>query len=680
MSIGALWRRIGERTNTGAANNASWLVAVAILAVAIPASDKIARNQVFFAAHGVPPYAWIVVLVASLVVCWLVFAGILALLRRLLPTRWFDIAASAFMLLIGWFFIGNVLARTLLSFSPGLAVVAGLVLAAVLTLVARRVAMGTILLAFAAVAAAVPLVGVILGGSQQVASTSVTFSDQANRPNVLWVVADELSYPAAFEQDGTVRPAFTNLAELASQSTTYTHAYGVANYTDFAVPSMLNGISDVAAQGVDRMQQVRSGIGVVPALASQYNVAMQSPIYSFDCDTTACAASGAGNEGLLSRYLGFAADTAAIAGRSSLAGPFADWFPSLDGKWRDYWSSGDEFGSSVEQVTDQAMIDRINAVSTSDRPFFGFWHTVRTHAPWVVDGSGKQIFPFRVPIVPGAHMVGAEADETYTTEDLKYLERRLWTQSVLDFDRQLGRVIDDLKATGRYDNTMIIVTADHGATMTDHSDRRFGDTLVQRWSEVAHVPLMVKMPGQTTPQIVTEPRATAQIMSTVVSTAGGTADPSLKLAPDLSKPLPDGPVFTTVIETAMTPWRFDPTLTEVDPWRPQDVAPLDPTYPFAVGIDTALLGKPVPAGWSEVTGAAVHVLDGESDQQAMVVQRPTSACPAGQSAGLVSVDGTVTGSVLWEAPRASDGDVTRGWAIVPRADEGSYRFWCSSGS
>ncbi len=50
----ATWReRLGRRLNTSPANNASWLMAVVILAVAIPASDKIASNQVFFAAHGV---------------------------------------------------------------------------------------------------------------------------------------------------------------------------------------------------------------------------------------------------------------------------------------------------------------------------------------------------------------------------------------------------------------------------------------------------------------------------------------------------------------------------------------------------------------------------------------------------------------------------------------------------
>ena len=69
-----LGRRIGQRTNLSPANNASWLLAVAILAIVIPANDKIASNLVFFAAHDVSPIAWAVVLVVGLVVFWAVLA------------------------------------------------------------------------------------------------------------------------------------------------------------------------------------------------------------------------------------------------------------------------------------------------------------------------------------------------------------------------------------------------------------------------------------------------------------------------------------------------------------------------------------------------------------------------------------------------------------------------------
>ncbi len=680
MTSPGLGSRLGPRTNTSAANNASWLVAVGILAVVIPASEKVAANEVFFAAHGVSPLAWVVLLVTGVVVGWLIAFGILGLLRSRLSARSYDIVASLAMLAVTWFFVGNVLARTLLSGAPILAPVAGLVVASAITLLARRLAMGTLLVVFAGVAAAVPLVVSNMGGSQADAAVAFTFDTGAERPSVLWVVSDELQYPLAFDVDGTVRPELPNLRALQQESTTYTRGYSAANYTDYAVPSMLSGISDVASQGADRMQDVRAGLGIVPGLSSEYSVVMESPIYSFDCDSADCATVGSGSRvGLVERYAAFAKDTAAIAGRTALAPPFSELFPSLDGKWRDFWSGGDEFGDDAEGDSVGSVISGIAEVqdATPDAPFLAFWHTIRTHAPWNVDREGRQIFPSRVPIVPGAHMVGSEADQTYSTDELKSLQRRLYANAAVDFDRQLGELIDSLKASGSYDDTMIIVTADHGATMTDRADRRVGDTLVQRWSEVAHVPLMVKGAGQTTPDVVTEPRSTGQIAATVAVAAGAAPSAGLDLSPDLSADLPSGPVFTTVAGGALTPWVFE-GVAEIDPWQRDDLTPPDPRYPFAIGIDAALLGSAVSPDWVEIEPTAVEVLPGESDQQVVIVDRASTACDSAVTAGPVVLDGIVVGSVLWEGPTGSSDDQTRGWAIVPKADPAAYSFFCPS--
>ena len=79
-----------------------------------------------------------------------------------------------------------------------------------------------------------------------------------------------------------------------------------------------------------------------------------------------------------------------------------------------------------------------------------------------------------------------------------------------------------------------------------------------------------------------------------------------------------------------------------------------------------------------LVSSRVQVLPGESTQQVVIVDRPTNACSPDVTAGLVSSDGTVVGSVLWEGPAGSSTDQTRGWAIVPTAEPMSYRFWCPS--
>jgi hypothetical protein len=428
------------------------------------------------------------------------------------------------------------------------------------------------------------------------------------------------------------------------------------------------------------MQEVRAGIGIIPGLASEYAVVMESPIYSFDCESEECASVGTDDGvSVIEQYLNFAKDTAAIAGRTALAPPFSGLFPSLDGKWRDFWSGGDEFGDNAEGDSVGAVVDGLKQAEQAapQSPVLAFWHTIRTHAPWVVDRDGRQIYPARVPIVEGAHMIGAEADQTYSTDELKRLQRRLYADSAVDFDRQLGELVAALKESGRYEDTMIIVTADHGATMTERADRRVGDDLVQRWSEVAHVPLVVKAPGQTDASVVTEPRSTGQIAATVLAEAGADPGADATLAPPLGENLADGPVFTTVAGGVLTPWTYD-GIAEVDPWLPEDLSPPDPAHPYAIGLDPSLLGSAVPEGSLAVDGARVEALPGDSVQQVLIVDRPTAACPSDATVGLVSVDGSVVGSVLWEGPRGSSTDETRGWAIVPRAAVDDYRFWCAT--
>ena len=185
---------------------------------------------------------------------------------------------------------------------------------------------------------------------------------------------------------------------------------------------------------------------------------------------------------------------------------------------------------------------------------------------------------------------------------------------------------------------------------------------------------MVKDPNQVEPATVVAPRSTGQIASSVLTAAGATPSPELALSPDLSKELPRGPVFATVGGGVMTPWVYE-GVDEPDPWLAEDLTPPSPDHPFAIGIDQALLGGLVPARWQQVETAAVDAMEGESPQQLVVVQRQPGGCDPSVTTGLVSANGVVTGSVLWQS--ASSNAPDRGWAIVPKAE--SHEFWCRAG-
>lgn len=661
------------RRNTRPRDLAAWILAPLILVVVIPSNEKIAANQVFFSAHGVSPIVWLIVLVAFLALVWLVLFGLFALLRPRISARAYDVVASVLMLLATWFLLGNLISRAVFPSVPILGPILGLVAALVLTEISRRFAAGMVLMIFAAVAAALPLFMTLINGAPSTAN-QLAFDNATRRPNVLWVISDELQSPLVVDAQGQVRPEFPNLRSLQKTATTYTHAYAAANYTDYAVPAQLNGIADISQVPRDQMDKIRSGVGILPGMSSQYSVVAESPIYHFECNSDACASVGSGDDvSVLSRFWGFAKDTAAVAGRVSLASPFADFFPSLDGKWRDFWAQGDEFGDNAEGHTVGKAIAGIQAAKDAapNVPFFALWHTIRTHAPWAVDRQGKLIYPAKLPVVEGAHMVGSDQPGQYSTDDLISMEQRLWANAAVDMDRQLGELMAYLKKNDMWNDTMIVFTADHGAAQTKTLDRRIGDTLQQRWTEVAHVPLIVKYPGQTTPTVVTSPRSTGQIAATVLKAAGATPKEGLTLAPDLSKDLDHGPVFSTVAGV-VTPYAYAGA-PEPDPWKAEDLSPPDPAHPFALTKDLAAMNKAVPAGYEQIPDTTSRILSGDSDQQLVVMTKPAAACPSGS--GLVTDGSMVVGSVLFEQGESAQGIHSRGWAIVPKAED--YQFWCT---
>ncbi len=664
---------VGRRANTSPANAASWLVSLVVLAVAIPANDKIGPNKIFFVAHGIEPVAWVLVLLAFLAVLWLALWLVLRVVHARASARAYDITASALTFALTWFLAGNALTIAAFPTLPYLGPAVGLLVAVAVTWFARRFAMGTALLVVSAVAAAVPL----FGTATQQSTAPVppfAFDSSAQQPNVVWVVSDELSYPTVMDAAGEVRDQFPNLQALQRESTTYTRAYANANFTDYAVPGMLAGISDVAALAPEQLQQVRANLGIVPGFAADYSIVFESPLYRFACDSTDCVARGTDEQPLPARLWSFTKDVAAITGNTVLAEPFVTVFPSIDGKWKDFWAGGDEFGEDAEVDTVGKVIAGLeqSVAATPNDPFFAVWHSIRTHGPYPLDRDGRQIFPARVPITEGAHMVGAHANETFATDELRSLDSRLKANVAIEMDRQVGELVGALKALGRYDDTLIVFTADHGAAATRFNTRRTGDDPVQMWSEIAHVPLLVKAPGQTTPQMDRGVRSTGQIARTVMEQVGAQVPEGLRLSPSLGEELPGGPVFATVTTDGPTAHPF-PDLPEVDPWLADDLEPPNPAHPFAIGIDLGLLDRPLPADALEQP-AQLTTFDGVSDLQLIVAERGAPACGP-QSVGLVTAPreggSVVIGSVLWEGE-----DGRRGWAIVPRTPDGIYALAC----
>ncbi|MFH1844940.1 MAG: sulfatase [bacterium] len=107
--------------------------------------------------------------------------------------------------------------------------------------------------------------------------------------------------------------------------------------------------------------------------------------------------------------------------------------------------------------------------------------------------------------------------------DIHERRRRLYAAEVHYVDSQFGRLIRWLKENGEYERTAIVVVADHGEGLGDH------DWWSHRilYQEQIRVPLIARIPGWPTGEVVSALVRSADTMPTLLAAAGVEVPPDL---------------------------------------------------------------------------------------------------------------------------------------------------------
>jgi len=143
------------------------------------------------------------------------------------------------------------------------------------------------------------------------------------------------------------------------------------------------------------------------------------------------------------------------------------------------------------------LLPAIAAIVDDERPTLALIHLMAPHEPYLPPApfSGSRSGWYR----------GEDITVTLLDEfDLRYPEEQaqqrdeirraafaMYEENVQFADHLVGRLIDDLRREGRYDDALIIVTADHGEAFHEH-DRFLHTTRV--YEEFLRVPLAIKWP------------------------------------------------------------------------------------------------------------------------------------------------------------------------------------------
>lgn len=128
--------------------------------------------------------------------------------------------------------------------------------------------------------------------------------------------------------------------------------------------------------------------------------------------------------------------------------------------------------------------------------------------------------------------------------------RQLYSAEVRWVDGAVASLIAELKRSGTYEDTLIILLSDHGEEFWEHGGVGHGHTL---YEELLRVPFLVKLPGESRRGAVDTPVSTASLAATVLELAGRPFPPgysaSRSLAPLLrGKELAAEPLLGTGLQ------------------------------------------------------------------------------------------------------------------------------------
>jgi arylsulfatase A-like enzyme len=166
-----------------------------------------------------------------------------------------------------------------------------------------------------------------------------------------------------------------------------------------------------------------------------------------------------------------------------------------------------------EEITDQgfAWLDE-----DDDRPFFLFLHYYDVHTDFDPEERYREQFvgPYEGKIDgTTGQLVAARRNRAVLSEaDITHL-RDLYDAEIRQMDDLIARLVDYLDETGLQEDTLLVITSDHGEEYQEHGSLLHGRTFFQ---EVIAIPLVLSGPGVATGVRIAEPVHLIDVTPTIL--------------------------------------------------------------------------------------------------------------------------------------------------------------------
>ena len=311
------------------------------------------------------------------------------------------------------------------------------------------------------------------------------------QPPVVMIFFDEFPLASLLDSKGQIdRRVYPNFAKFADQSTWFRNATGVSGFTPWAMPAMLTGRYPTAVKAPSYTEYPDN---LFTLMARSYDVKAFETISQL-CPPTVCTGtrSTAGPGGLpavlnqsahlfkdiISPYdvavdpASYADTTVAEAAAAAPGKPLSPTFRfnqlrlNQPSRFRD-------------------LLQAIKPTTPGARPPLYFLHVLLPHAPWRYQPSGGE-YNFKT--------FGKSYPSDQLPVPIRELNHERHLLQLAYTDKLVGQVMAKLRATGLFDKSLVLLTADHGEGWAPGEKAR---SLGQKNAPtLMWVPLLLKAPGQ----------------------------------------------------------------------------------------------------------------------------------------------------------------------------------------
>ncbi len=389
-------------------------------------------------------------------------------------------------------------------------------------------------------------VGGLLTSKEAGSPTSKAPGTMSNPAPVIFIVFDEFEAGALLDETKAIDAVrFPNFAALAATSWWFPNATTVWWETRRAVPAILTGLRPRNQDDLPTSDSHPNNL--FTWLSRTHDLNVSEPLTRL-CPPEVCRSVAA--DGAFEPHT-FGSDLAVIFLHTVLPQPLAArHLPSLDTGWNGFAvnsTQGSARGGDNAEATVRRMMagDRrpllssfIKSIQPGQKPSLNFLHVLLPHTPYAYLPSGA--------MYRGGDAEGLGPDRTWLSgeELLPSVAYHRYLLQLGFVDTAVGKLMEHLKSNGLYDQSLIIITADHGKSFRPgQRTRSLGATINDNASDLLQVPLFVKLPGQKEGRRSDRNVVSVDIMPTIAEALGAELPWAMDGSSMISASYPSRPII-----------------------------------------------------------------------------------------------------------------------------------------